>query len=615
MLLCLSFVSFAQKKPAQNACVESYFASFNLSSATSAQYTVEKEVTVNNEDGIMAACMMTADDDFRTLTSFSALVTPLNGGKPVKSNMKNVRRMGGSHGQVDNFILNAWAPDAPYPFVVRMKYVVTYRKAVPSFPVFDPVEQDATPVKKSSYSLIVPRDYPVKWAATQEPSKSVDEKTGKDVYLWEFNDIAAITEEPMMPPISELTPHVYSCPVDFEYLKTSGSQKDWAGLAAWNASLFPSYDLPQALETKIKEETKDMTELEKVRYVYDYLRENTRYVSVQLGIGGFAPAAPSVVEFSGYGDCKGLSFFAKAMLRVAGVESRYVVLNTKRKSFPHNFASMGQTNHAMLCVPLQKDTVWLECTNPAYPLGYKHENIAGHQVLLVDDNGGDMVRVSAYPDSLSVRKTSCFVTISPDGAASIDCESVAALDNAEDYIDVRNWEKKNQLREFTRGFRATLEDFSITGVTDNFSEYDGTELYVPSISVRYKISSKQYVNNLGSHLLVPVLPFNTGISVMRGERVNDFVLHSLGGLIEEATLKIPEGYKVESVPEMLSLDSEFFKIETRICSGEGELTVRLKLIIKPGYFPKEAYAEFREQSRLVGKFCGSNIVLTPIAKS
>ena len=72
--------------------------------------------------------------------------------------------------------------------------------------------------------------------------------------------------------------------------------------------------------------------------------------------------------------------------------------DTNRADFLPGYSGIGQMNHAMLCVPLpeKKDTLWLECTNPSVPLGYRHEDVAGHDVTVAFYTGDDEEEWARY---------------------------------------------------------------------------------------------------------------------------------------------------------------------------------------------------------------------------
>ena len=60
--------------------------------------------------------------------------------------------------------------------------------------------------------------------------------------------------------------------------------------------------------TKVKELVKDLkTVEEKAKKVYEFVQNKTRYIGVQIDIGGWSPITADRVDISGYGDCKGLT--------------------------------------------------------------------------------------------------------------------------------------------------------------------------------------------------------------------------------------------------------------------------------------------------------------------
>ena len=168
-----------------------------------------------------------------------------------------------------------------------------------------------------------------------------------------------LESEPYDLPLHQTMPVVYFAPSDFRYAGTEGNMATWQDFGRWQYALLQGRDgLDEAFCQQLHALTDTCsTDRQRVRLLYDYLAANTRYVSIQLGIGGWQPIAAEEVHRTGFGDCKGLSNFMAAMLREVGVESVYTIISTRNERLLTDYASISQMNHAILQVPLPGDTL------------------------------------------------------------------------------------------------------------------------------------------------------------------------------------------------------------------------------------------------------------------
>src|ERR1700753_306489 len=72
----------------------------------------------------------------------------------------------------------------------------------------------------------------------------------------------------------------------------------------------------------------------KVYALYRYLQQNTHYISIQLGIGGWQPFPAEYVATKKYGDCKALANYMVALLKEAGIKSKNVVIRAGEDATP-----------------------------------------------------------------------------------------------------------------------------------------------------------------------------------------------------------------------------------------------------------------------------------------
>ena len=85
------------------------------------------------------------------------------------------------------------------------------------------------------------------------------------------------------------------------------------------------------------------------RAIYDFVVTNTRYVALEFGIHGYKPYRVDRVLARRFGDCKDKASLIHAMLKVAGVDSRLVLLR------------MRQPGHASATSPRR----WRRSTTPS----------------------------------------------------------------------------------------------------------------------------------------------------------------------------------------------------------------------------------------------------------
>lgn len=603
-------VGSAQELPF-DAVIERYDASFAMTSATTGTYKVNMRIMVLDRDAQDVAVFTAYSDSFRTLSSFSG--TLQSGGRTVrKYRMSDLKTASVGEGGVTDATVSYLNPTAPLPYIVEYTYEVSYKNGFISFPSFFPLTDPNVSLASASYELTVPAGTEIMYKSTMEPDVVNSGKT--DVYTWKAESDPGYVYEHMMPGIYEKVPYMYVAPKSFTYARTSGSQTGWDAAGAWLYGLQKDVcAIPDALRETVAGLTAGIdNDREKIRILYGYLRQNTRYVSIQMGIGGLKPFPVKMVHESGFGDCKALSTFMQAMLSAAGIHSEYLIVDTGRRNLMEDYYSVGQMDHAMLCVPMQNDTLWVECTNPRLPLGYRHGNIAGHQVVLVTEEGGKMVRVRPYADSLSRSVESVEVVLAADGSAHCEGSRYLSLDEAEAYVDFATLPEKTRFNAIMGSNSLHPSDFRIISVEDNFDAWvsmsDGEE-FIPETTVRYSFDAVDYAKVSGERMFLNLNPFAKRLHADRKARVNDYVRSRELCVKDVVTLVLPEGYGVETLPSTSVISTCFGTLETEVEHEDGKINVVQTLTLNPGRFAPEEYDVYRTFAKDVSKAYSGRIVL------
>ncbi|MBQ9477302.1 MAG: DUF3857 domain-containing protein [Bacteroidales bacterium] len=605
VFLCVALLActaFAQ--PA--AVVLSVDVTFTMNSPVQGQYDVHERIRVNNQKGIAAATFMQYTDEFRTLSAFSGSIS--SGGKVLrKLNKKDVSTVLESDALAERVYMNGYEPVAPFPFEVEYVYTVSYRKAIASFPSFIPVQDFDVPVRSATYTLSLPAGTEISYDSSAEPDKQEGKRL---VYCWTFRDFPGVSYESSMPSILEFVPYVHACPVAFQYAGTSGTQHNWKEIGTWAWSLMPDPQIPAAVLQEIDARTKDCTsDIQKIRVVYDYLREHTRYVSIQLGIGGHAPLPPARVATSGFGDCKALSFYMQQLLAHLGIASDYVIVNTERRDLPDAYASIGQMNHVILRVPLPRDTLWVECTNPLVPLGYNHEDIAGHQAVAVCADGGEVVRIRDYPDSLRGETERQEIRLAPDGSAWVEIDRKARLDRAERFISFSSLRPADMQQFLYSGLQGHPEGFHLESYSDNFRSYEGEPGYIPEAQVRFSFSVKGLGRVSGDRMFVKAAPFARAMNAQKAERKYDCVIQRSAAVRDSVLILLPEGYGIEHIPEGLSASCPLADFHQEVQRQDQGVLIISEIRTRSGRMAASDYPAYRELVKLVNRAYETTLVL------
>ena len=103
------------------------------------------------------------------------------------------------------------------------------------------------------------------------------------------------------------------------------------------------------------------------------------------------------VDRLGYGDCKALSNYTRALLNAVDVPSYNTLLygDRNKHDIQSDFVSM-QGNHMILSIPNGENYVFLECTSQDNPFGYQANFTDDRNVLVMKPDGGEIVRTKKY---------------------------------------------------------------------------------------------------------------------------------------------------------------------------------------------------------------------------
>lgn len=557
------------------------------------RYTVVK--TILNEDGNDNALIVIPQDRFMEFKNFSGTVQDAETGKTLKKIGRN------------DLVTTAYSPNMAsddqysyyqykspvYPYTIKYEYEIRLKNGIPSYPFFAPIRSFGVSVEHAEYMITLPKGQKVRYKALNMKNEQpkVTEAANTVSYTWGMDSVPAIREERLSLDIERLAPSVMIAPEEFCMEGQCGNMDSWKNLGKWNYQLLGGRQeiLPE-LKDKLLQLTKDApSDKEKVKRIFEYLQSSTRYVSIQLGIGGWQPESASKVAKVGFGDCKGLSNYMGAMLEAVGIPSTYVVISTDKKKLYPDFASLTQMNHVILMVPLPQDTLWLECTNQQLPFNYVHSSIAGHQSLLVKESGGEIQTVKTLPAVVQEQK-SIYIQLDNTGMAKGNALFIYRRKGYEEKLGfAHNQSREEQINSLAK----ELSMSKINILSLDCKEHKSED---PELCIQLNLVADNFANKTGGRLFVPLSPMDVGSMnlIKGGKRLHEISFPSAYSELDSMHISIPDTHVLESMPKSISLKSDFGEYTSLVSFENQILKVVQSLSLKEGVSPASKAQEFQD---------------------
>lgn len=479
-------------------------------------------------------------------------------------------------------------PDYPYTIEIEVEME---NDGILSFPGWVPYSGFNTSSQRSSLQIIAPEGYDIRYKELNiEPTAKEKAANGQHIISWEFGSFKAITKEPGMPYLSEIIPRVLTAPSDFEMEGYVGNMSEWSSFGQWENSINTGRDyLPEAFAKKIIDIVgEEQSRTDKIRKVYEYLQSNTRYISIQLGIGGWQTFPATEVATNGYGDCKALSNYMKSMLKSIDIESYYTLVNAGKNTaninsdFPSN-----QFNHMILCVPNYQDTIWLECTSQDNPFGYLGRFTGNRDVLVINDDGGKIAQTKSYRQNENQQIQNTNVSINLNGSATASFSTVCTglqYDNYSRLVDIGESEQKKWLHK-----NLDLPDFELVDF-----EFGQKKQIIPEVSANIDVTLNRFASVSGKRIFFQPNIINkiNPISIPQKERKYELVLRYPFEDVDTVHFNIPEGFHLEFIPEETNINSLFGNYQSQIITEEQKVSYIRKYSLVKGIFSPDEYINY-----------------------
>ncbi|MEL7339743.1 MAG: DUF3857 domain-containing protein, partial [Bacteroidota bacterium] len=255
---------------------------------------VKKAITVLDEKGLNAAAMAVSYGDWTKILKLEASIYNRYGKQVARVKSKEFADISHSGSSLaTNNRRKVYRPSPSnklgLPFTIEYQYEQKINGLF-SLPRWYPMNGENLSIEFAAFKVNVPQE-----GYIDHRSKNLDFAVEKGYhegyyrYYWEIRSMPPLEREPMSPSFREQMPLVHVTPKTINIEGYSGSANNWQELGEFFYRLNDGrQELPDELKSKVDKITAGLDDpIEKAEALYRFMQQNTRYVSIQLGIGGW----------------------------------------------------------------------------------------------------------------------------------------------------------------------------------------------------------------------------------------------------------------------------------------------------------------------------------------
>lgn len=496
---------------------------------------------------------------------------------------------------VDDRVLVLNINPISYPYTIKSSYKVSSANTV-FINNFVPVNGFNISVENAAARFINKSGIKLRSKISNTDFAKINANESTAELSYNLKNFPALKEEKYSPSIDYLLPKVEFALDRFNLEGKQGDLNTWDSFGKWYYEnlLVPSTIITPELKTEVAALNLSGSTEEKVRKIYHYMQDKTRYVFVAMGIGGWMPMNADEVRKKGYGDCKALTNYMRAMLDIAGIPSYYAVIksDSSPERFDSGFPKMGG-NHVILMVPDGNKNIWLENTNQKIAFNHLGYNTTNRNVLAVSNSGIKLVETPNYAAGESKELIKSKIKLKEDNSIDVTTDfkyTGGQYDFHMPLIGLSGKEKNDALKEKYGNLK--FKDLEVK----NFkNERDFAE-----ITYGVSFSAADYSKKIGEDFLFRAVPFfDFELNTNDTERKLPFEIAFAYQDDYEMEFEAPEGYIFSEIPNASENSSEFgiYKIDYKIT--DNKLIVHRIISLNRGVYPKEkykSYLEFRKKT-------------------
>jgi hypothetical protein len=584
-----------------------------IASQRSMNVKAQRIVTVFNEAGLNDIEAYQSYDKSTSVKSIEATIYDAFGNEIKKVRRKDFKDQSAVSGSTlfsDNRMIFLEYTPVSYPFTI------VYNSEIESsntafLPQWYFLGGYSVSIEKCILNVTYPNNLGFKKKEFQFAGYNIKKTLDTDTQLsYVATNITAHKFESLSPSGRDLFPRIMMGLEIFHLEGVDGTAKTWEAFGKWYSEkiLTGTTDLSEETKVKIKALVGDEKDpIKKAKIIYDYVQKKSRYVNIAVGIGGWKPMLAADVDRLGYGDCKALSNYTKALLQTVDVPSYNTILYGDRykSNIQSDFVSM-QGNHMILAIPTGDNYTFLECTSQDDPFGYQGTFTDDRDVLVVKPEGGVIVRTKIYEDKGNVQIDKGVYSLDENGNFS---GSISIISEGSQYSAKQSLEAFQPVEKeaYYKKYWDHINNLKLGKIT--FTNNKENIRFTEDI----QISAINYASIAANKMIFAVDVFNQNSENIKRirNRKNPFEIQRGYVDTDEIEINLPAGFTIEFLPSNYELKGKFGEYKTEIIKKDNnKLLYKRSMFVNKGKYSNKEYDEYRLFMEQVSRNDNAKIILT-----